>query len=195
MPSGVVGGTLGTVAGTFGIIGVGNPPTPVFVSDDFNRANSSDLGSDWTEVSGGWAIASNRLTTDSTTNQHLIHATPMTNGDHYIQADFIQGTQAGLLVRYTDASNYIMGRIDTSFSRAEIFARVGGSFTSLATKTTFTHPATLRLEAEGTAIRLYIDGNLEVSTTDSTVPHGTRVGFRANSTLVAIIDNFEAGDL
>lgn len=31
-------------------------------SDDFNRADSTSLGADWVEISGDWAIASNKLT-------------------------------------------------------------------------------------------------------------------------------------
>lgn len=31
-------------------------------SDDFNRADSTSVGSDWVEISGDWAIASNKLT-------------------------------------------------------------------------------------------------------------------------------------
>lgn len=40
----------------------GTPPFEcTIISDDFNRADNSDLGSDWTEVSGTWDISSNQL--------------------------------------------------------------------------------------------------------------------------------------
>ncbi len=36
-----------------------------YFTDEFTRADSTDLGDDWTEDTGDWSIASNMLTVSS----------------------------------------------------------------------------------------------------------------------------------
>lgn len=38
-----------------------DPPTCAILSDDFNRADSTNIGSNWTETSGDWSINANKL--------------------------------------------------------------------------------------------------------------------------------------
>src|SRR5678815_3898885 len=91
----------------------GPPSCPCF-TDDFNRADSTNLGSDWTETSGSWSISSNRLTLSSPSNGDNAQITPFTplpptaGSCSRIQCTLSGssgGDKPGVLVRYTDASN------------------------------------------------------------------------------------------
>lgn len=78
-----------------------------FHDDDFNRADSSSLGSNWTVVSGTWDIHTNALRTTSA-NAVVINTnvlTPGANGWAVVATP--DGTEFGrLILGYVDANNY-----------------------------------------------------------------------------------------
>jgi len=56
----------------------------VIASDDFNRANSTNLGSNWTELAGDWSIASNQLTVaTSDAEARFEHTSPAQSTYHF----------------------------------------------------------------------------------------------------------------
>lgn len=115
------------------------------LTDNFNRANSTNLGVDWTEVAGDWSIASNVLTTSSTAAVAIFNQTAgLTTGT----VSCIIPQSAGSLTRklrligaYTDIDNYIFVEFDYNttsviaclfgLSAAGLYQRVGGVETLL----------------------------------------------------------------
>jgi len=168
----------------------------VVLTDNFNRANSTSIGAAWQEMAGDWSIDTNALRAPVGTGNHVKHLTPLSTNDQYAQTALAAGNGApGLILRYTDANNYLFGLAGTG--AYQIHKMLSGATTLLATLATSpSYPMTLRFEAEGTALRLYRNGSLVLSTTDATVPAANYVGLRngAGGTF-AIFDDFEAGDL
>ncbi len=85
--------------------------TCVYFSERFARADSSDLGSDWTEVSGAWSISSQELVVSS---QNAIckcnEANPQNTPEVVVDIDVTHGTAEGdwvrVIVDYQDSDNY-----------------------------------------------------------------------------------------
>lgn len=75
----------------------GEPPPPppdcTVFEDDFNRSDSSSLGSDWTENAGDWSIASNALAISSGSAEVKCN-TPSPNVERAISVK-VRGTVAG----------------------------------------------------------------------------------------------------
>jgi hypothetical protein len=127
----------------------GGGPCIVY-ADDFNRADSTDLGSKWEEVSGDWEIDTNRLQSTSegfcltTTRPKISRRSPK----HY--AHIISATLAGyddgvrlwkIIIWYDDASNYLYAQFvadEAGVIQPSIIQVEGGSPTTLMDSTT--HP-------------------------------------------------------
>ncbi len=80
----------------------------VTFQDAFDRADDTDLGSDWTEVSGDWEIVSNALTTASTSAMAI--CTTTISGDQAVWITFTVdtlGDKFRIIMSYVDSSNYI----------------------------------------------------------------------------------------
>lgn len=61
-------------------------------TDNFNRADSTNLGADWNEVSGNWAISTNRLVEPATTTKKVIGTNPVPTrsaGEMYVAVSLI----------------------------------------------------------------------------------------------------------
>lgn len=176
----------------------------VLLSDNFDRANSTSLGADWTEVAGDWTIASNQLLPANSGQSLLRHTTDLNTDDHYCQITVVSlasttNNYPAVLVRYsTSADTFYMGRFARPTNTWEIARRVAGTFTTIAsTAGTLTPPYTIRLEVAGSDLRLYEGATLRLSTTDANITGNLRVGLRDNGAGGAsdVLDDFEAGDL
>ncbi|MGV1048220.1 MAG: hypothetical protein ACOYD4_06825 [Solirubrobacterales bacterium] len=179
------------------------------VTDNFNRSNGAP-GSNWTHVGAGagtFAIASNQLAFSGGADWTLKYlrwaGTALASTNIYVQASirrneyecgvFLRGAASGTndaaVTGYFFSnwgSGYYIGETGvntvTWSSLGDYSAGDGGTF------------HTLRIEAEGTAIRAYLDGVLRISATDSTF---TAAGFGivAMGGNAITADDFEAGDL
>lgn len=166
-------------------------------SDDFNRADSTDLGAGWVEVSGDWSIVSNQLSPGSAGGTIILRAaTAMATNDNYAQIT-ITATAAlsqGVWCRGNSniSQGYLWRNNGTSW---DLFQVVGGSFTNIGT---FAGAAAIndiaKVEAIGTAIKGYVNGVVRVSVTDSGVTTGTSVGVRSESSASLRYDDFSAAD-
>lgn len=171
-------------------------PGPTF-SDDFNRANSSDLGSDWVEVSGDWSIISNQLSSGSAGGTIILRAaTEMLSSDHYAQMTIATPTTASMGVWCRGNSNissgYLWRNDGTSWN---LFSVSGGSFTIIGTYAVAAAPGDVaRVQADGSTIKGYVNGIERVSVTDTAVATGTSVGIRSESTAVIRFDDFVASE-
>lgn len=64
-------------------------------SDDFNRSDSTNLGANWTEETGNFAIASNALDVtgvDGSNKAVVLHNTSPSSKDCYVQATFVDSS-------------------------------------------------------------------------------------------------------
>ena len=100
-------------------------------SDNFNRADSTDLGASWVEVSGDWSIVSNQLSPGAAGGTIILRcATAMSGNDHFAQIT-IAATGAvsqGVWCRGNSniSQGYLWRNNGTSW---DMFSVVGGSCT------------------------------------------------------------------
>jgi hypothetical protein len=175
-------------------------------TDDFNRADSTALGANWTEDSGQWLIASNALTQSTITGVYFKCrwvGTALDGNNNYAQVAgtantstvgygaFVRGATSGTVTYYAAAvfpgdSDYLL----------EITA---GAETILDTGSARgTGTLTVRVEADGTAITGLVDTVSSTSATDSSLTTGAAGVMcygNINSAVAGSIDNFAGGDL
>lgn len=115
--------------------------------DDFDRVDSSDLGSDWTEESGDWSIASQELAIGDA-NSLLVNTNESSGATAYVYVAGQLDTNGGpsgqhrmrVVVDYVDSSNYHFAEIDVDWFGGGIAAinigvRTSGSDTILTSDT------------------------------------------------------------
>ncbi|MER5461655.1 hypothetical protein ABT010_13395 [Streptomyces sp. NPDC002668] len=167
-------------------------------TDDFNRADSTDLGAGWVEVSGDWSIVSNRLSPGAAGGTIILRAAgAMATSDNYAQVTIATTTAAshGVWCRGNSniSSGYLWRNDGTSW---DLFQVLGGSFTSIGS---FAGAAAngdvAKVQAVGSTIKGYVNGVQRVSVTDTAVTTGTSVGLRAESTSALRFDDFAAADV
>ncbi len=167
-------------------------------TDDFNRANSTDLGAGWVEVSGDWSIISNQLSPGAAGGTIILRAAgAMATNDNYAQATIAATTTASQGVWCRGNSNITSGYLwrnnGTSWDLFQVF---GGSFTVIGTYTAAAAPGDVaKVQAVGTTIKAFVNGVERVSVTDSAVTTGTSVGIRSDSAGAIRYDDFAAADV
>jgi hypothetical protein len=167
-------------------------------TDDFNRADSSNLGANWVEVSGDWSSISNQLSSGSAGGTIILRAAgAMATNDNSAQVT-IAATAAvshGVWCRGNSniTSGYLWRNDGTSWN---LFSVVGGSFTSIGS---FAGAAVAgdvaKVQAVGTTIKGFVNGVQRVSVTDTGVTTGTSVGIRAESVSTLRFDDFTGADV
>lgn len=95
-------------------------------SDDFNRADGNDLGSNWDDISNGMAIRTNQATFGDVYGGGVLHRqrylSAVTSDDMYVQATFAGFATGG----YSDLR--IMGRWSTDYSYYELRVNNSGEW-------------------------------------------------------------------
>jgi hypothetical protein len=178
-------------------------------SDDFNRTDSTGLGANWSNVvSAGMDVVSNqaRGTNAAGGGIRVRLQLDVSSADHYAQSDALgfgaPGANNGPLARYATAAdtNYAwLLRSVTPFRR--LLKIVTGTATVLASDTTAQTTSTLRIECNGSSLKVYVAG-VEITglaTTDSSITTGTRGGMQGQQDTTVgnrtLHDNFEISDL
>jgi hypothetical protein len=167
-------------------------------SDDFNRANSTDLGANWVEVSGDWSIVSNQLSPGAAGGTIILRAAgAMAGSDNFAQVTIAATTAASQGVWCRGNTNisqgYLLRNNGTSW---DLFSVVGGSFVVIGTYTAAAAPGDIaKVQAVGTTIKGIINGVERISVTNSAVTTGTSVGIRSDSAGALKYDDFSAGDV
>lgn len=125
-----------------------------FLSDDFNRANSTNMGANWTEDAGDWAVDSNEAEITTTSAVLASTATNVDGGTSKIQVRVKASnitTLARIMVAYTDSNNYLFAELmflggsstlalyERSAGVDTLLAKYGGTFgvISLSTATQY----------------------------------------------------------
>lgn len=161
------------------------PSGVTLLTDDF----SGDL-SKWVNTTN-CSISNGQLTV--TNNEVIRSATGGSSWTNYIfEADVkITNQTVGLVFRSQDDNNHYMWQLYTVTGKLRPHKKVGGTWTVIKEVTTGTQlniTYHLKIEANGSTIKTYIDGNLVDTTTDTAFSNG-KVGFREYSTESAVIDN------
>lgn len=187
------------------------------VSDDFNRADGA-LGANWTiratSSDSGATIVSNQCK-DATASGNAVlwySGAGWTGGnDQYAEATIIalqSGNDFGVCARLsgasigaangylavinsTDAAVSLGGTIQCSFYKVS-----AGSFTQIGTDFGVTISANdvIRLEVQGTTLRLKVNGVQRGTDTDASIASGNPGLYFAGSSTASIWDAFAAGD-
>ncbi len=168
-------------------------PTPTGVSDDFNRVNSSDLGPNWQEIAGDWAISGNTLmrTGLATVLNTFFPSSP----DYSVTADLENSSATDdspvIIFRYTDTNHHY--EVFPSNGVLYLFKYVSG-YTLLAStpvETLADTYYTYRIDVQGSTITVYQNGVLKITTTDNSITEAGQVGFRTGSSVSTLhFDNF-----
>jgi hypothetical protein len=184
-------------------------------TDNFNRADNADLGTNWTPPTGvtGWSISGNQALEDSggAFCAEYWNAVSFAN-DQYSQAivdgvtlESVVNNGAGVAVRIATGANTMYRAYLNSNASGEIqlTKHVAGVVTELAQYTAGAAPALLdgiRLEVRGTTLKVYHSSAggayvERISTDDSSIASGSAgIAGKANSNL-NLVDNWDGGDL
>ena len=123
-------------------------------TDDFDRADSSSVGADYTEQSGDWEISSNQLTT-ADTDAILLYSGSDDARDQVISVKIegAAGDKAGIISSWLDASNYVFTEVTlgSTTSTVKVFVTRTGSTTEVDEKDT---PG-IRSTEQGTLVVCY----------------------------------------
>lgn len=190
-----------TETDTAGAIGaVLTPP----VCDDFNRADSVNLGSNWANNSNG-AIVSNQL---KITNDDWINWAASVGNDCYAQADIVSGLSGnimGVFARWTTDSDFYIFRLaaNSGSHLYQLYRRQSGTYTLLdqLNEVFPSTPIGIRITAVGTALAGQIwDGSswvTKVAAVDSVFPTGGRTGVFYQRLVASdgVFDSFCTGSL
>lgn len=184
-------------------------PTPTAtssgVTDDFNRADSTNLGGNWIERSGDWQIYSQTLRNVSTGSDAVVTYTG-TYSDVEASAKVKFSSAAGTVTIGARLGSY-SGGVPAAGYAAEIsntglvklwrlsdWGELGSYQISNYQASTYT---TLLISADGNALRVDIDGVTRISTTDTTFSSGS-VGlwsYEATAANQHVFDDFNLVDL
>lgn len=162
-------------------------------TDDFNRADGP-LGTGWTHNT--WQVISNQAARDNN-DDFATFKTDTTSSDMWVEAQVIPNSGFGVInLRHatgTDTGNAYLGFWDPSGLWAIGKVNSGG-YSGLASTSApgGISSVKLRLEAQGTTLRLYADDVLVLTTTDSDHT-GHFAGLNAGNG--PVFDNFRCGPL
>ena len=150
-------------------------------TDTFDRANSSNLGADWAEDSGDWAIVSNNVRCNTTAGAYRKLrwvGAALDSANYSVEVVARSGNISngiGPAVRLAASSavtyyGYVIFGGDAAYL-VEITAG-GEAILDTGSAITASTNYTLRLEVDGSTIRGYLNGVLDVSATDTSLASG-----------------------
>lgn len=166
-------------------------------SDNFNRADSLDVGPDWSGAAS-WSIASNQLATQTSGGTQAIrYATALATDNNYAQVTCSVGTanSMGVFARgaLDNGKYYLLRSNGTSW---DLFRQVGGTFTNIGSyAATFVNGDVARIECDGSTIKALINGVERISVTDTGIATGLYGGLRSNASTTNRYDDFSLGDI
>lgn len=178
----------------------------VLASDTFTRANNADLGTAWDVQTGqaAFSLTSNAATPSSTTADcgETYNGVTWPN-DQYSQAKVsmtggTSGVGPGVACRCSSSAHTLYRAVvcGAATNNIELAKFVTGTYTMVTQRTqTWTNGTVLRLEVQGSSLRIYAGGTqLGATVTDAAIASG-RAGINYSSELGApILDDWEGGD-
>lgn len=182
------------------------PSASVVFADNFNRADGG-LGSEWTKHTGADpAIVGNKVSaTYSGTAEMTASFNHALAADQWAEADVtttVTATDSGIMVPVarvsSDGQSLYYPWINPAGPAVALWRRVSGGYANvygsevpIASKN-----CKLRIEAQGTTLRVYVDGVLKITATDSNLATGKAgIWQYLNATGTITLDNFRCGEL
>jgi len=175
-------------------------------SDNFNRADSTDLGPNWVEDSGDWSIVGNTLRQGVFGNQYrkCRYAQQMDSVNVRASVDGRSSDLSigfGVILRTTNTSS-VVGYAGMGFGGDQFYIlRLDPDETILAQGGTCQANTTynIELQANGNNLTLRVNGSTLLTASDSTYSSSRWVGIVAYNSLETSnnswVDNFETADL
>lgn len=171
-----------------------------FNSDLFDTDTTS-LYTQYADTAGTWAISGGELV--ATGGGHTVF---IRNGTSYtdvaIEADINYIYDGGLVLRFIDNSNYYLAVLGDDSGSAptqnvRIYKRVSGAFTQLGSSVDIVWTRgvskTVRFQAVGTTLQVFVDGVSQLSVTDSAIAGPGGVGMRNSSSQQSKFQAFRWG--
>jgi hypothetical protein len=175
-------------------------------SDDFNRANNPNLGSNWsvlgTSAANRFDIQSNGISAIDTVSFHSDRYSAITWPDN-------QWSEAKIITFPTQGGGPMVRGITTGSAKTLYLGQAGTAGSVIAkwlnnvrteVAVSFTNTFSIndiaRIEVEGTALRMYKNGSLVLSGTDSSITSGQPGIFIElhNSTSAVLYDDWAGGN-
>lgn len=179
-------------------IGFGSKVRRAVVRDSFNRADNSvtpgnaDSGQAWvTQGASVFGIQSNQLKSGSAASGYAYIDSGLSDCEVTIKY-VTMFTAQRLLLRWVDVNNEVY--LDTSTSTAGLTKRVAGTTTSLGS---FPMAAgdTVRVVMAGSSIKVYLNGVLKQSITETFNQTATKQGVKTSPAFGSIYDDFSVTTL
>jgi|GEM_PF-738844 len=191
----VVKGTSGTLVHDMSATAVAQD------GDQFNRAATTNLGSQWNEYLTDLEIYNNQIrNADGNSLPKAALFNRAIGPDQDVAADCMltaSGNSCGVMARWSDDNNFYRARIDVGQGNVVLAKTVSGNTTVLASANVtlnYNQFYRIRLVVKGTTLNVYFNGGTSpsISMTDSSLIKGDYAGIRSFATAPYItwFDNF-----
>lgn len=190
------------VKGTSGSI-VHDTSTTVTVQDGdkFDRAASTNLGTQWNEYLTNLEIFNNQIrNSDGNSLPKAALFNRAIGPDQDVASDCMltaTGNSCGVMARWTDDNNFYRARIDIGQGNIALVKTVSGTTTVLAYANrvlAYNQFYRIRLVVKGTSLNVYFNGEAApaISLTDASLIRGDYAGIRSFATVqyTTLFDNF-----
>jgi hypothetical protein len=177
-------------------------PHATTYTESFNQADSTTLGPDltWTETTGNLEVESNVCKPGGTVFAEARAEHDLSGSDSYTQGVIGRGGATGIdsirvLCRFASGARAHYGVNFIANDNYEIFKRVAGSYTSLASGSrAWADDSIGKVSADGSTIAAYEDETQFDSLTDTSIAGNLRGGISGKGATM-YLDSFETGDI
>ncbi|OGJ01436.1 hypothetical protein A3G53_03110 [Candidatus Nomurabacteria bacterium RIFCSPLOWO2_12_FULL_44_11] len=182
-----------------------NPALPLTVpaTDNFDRADATSLGSNWTQIGGANGISGNKVRTNASGFQSDVAFWKANsfNADQYAQINITNPQYAGILGPVVRGGG-TWGQLTEKFyvyscrdSSGSVFKRVNGVETTLANLPGCASGDVLRLEISGSTLKAFKNGVQQGGNIiDTSIVSGSAGLYFYNAVTSARADNWEGGN-
>ncbi len=167
-------------------------PVTTLLSDDFGDGDAAG----WTSTGGSWSVANGAYSQTSTAAAESLSVTGSAGWTDYTVQGRVRldnaSANAGLVLRYADAANFYLFRLNDGTDTADLYRKVGGTLTQVAGASVPIVPGvfrTLRATVSGSTVTGFVDGNQVLTWTAPATELTTgKVGLRMHSSTATLDD-------
>jgi len=173
----------------------GTVPQPVTLfQDDFEDNDYNG----WTLSGGSWSVTDDgtKVLSQSLASGEALAYTGNASWSNYTLSARLKlltaSGNAGLLFRYSDASNYYMFRLNDAADKAELYKKTAGTLTLVSSASAAVTPGQwtdIKVTVSGSTVTGFVGGTQVIQWTDpGTLPAGGKIGIRMHTTSARIDD-------